>query len=67
MAEGIQQRPRAKIEIQPVSIGENLVSAASLMLPVVAPGAWGAARGKQTFYTRVEAVPAAVALRITGG
>jgi hypothetical protein len=67
VAEGIEKYPLAKIEFKPVSFGENLVSAAPLKLPVVAPGAWGAARGKQTFYTRVETVPAAIALRITGG
>jgi hypothetical protein len=67
VAEGIQRYPLSTIQFQPVSFGEDLVSAAPLELPAVAPGELGAARGKQAFYTRVETVPAAVALRITGG
>lgn len=67
IAEGIARNPLTEINFNPVAFSENLISAAPLNLPEVAPGQLGAGRGRQTFYTRVDKAPATLALQITGG
>ncbi|MEA3208277.1 MAG: hypothetical protein QOE70_1334 [Chthoniobacter sp.] len=67
LAEGIERHPLTELAFQPAEFSSDLVSAAPLKLPDVAPGALGAGRGKQIFYTRVEQAPAAIELQITGG
>jgi len=55
-------------EIQPVRFGLDLVPAAPLKLPKVAPGTIGSlGRGVQTFYTWVAGAPAEIRLKVTGG
>ena len=67
-AEGTERYPLAKIDFKPVAYGEDLVPAAGkLTLPDAPPGQLGPARGRQTFYTRVDAAPAEVKLKVTGG
>ena len=54
--------------IRPVEFGLDLVPAAPLKLPKVAPGTTGSlGRGVQTFYTWVAKAPAEIALKVTGG
>jgi hypothetical protein len=67
MAEGIERYPLAKLEFKPVAFSADLVGAGKLKLPEVPPGTFGAGRGRQTFYTRVDAVPATIELQVTGG
>jgi hypothetical protein len=68
LKEGSERYPLAQIEFKPVSYSGDLVSAAPLKLPDAAtPGQFGACRGKQTFFTRVETAPASIELAITGG
>jgi hypothetical protein len=70
IAEGIDHNPLSDAQFKPIVFGEDLVDPAKLNPPAIAPadiGDWGAGRGRQTFYTRVETAPAQIALRITGG
>jgi hypothetical protein len=67
VSEGIERYPLVKIDFKPVAFSQNLVSAARLNFPDVPAGTLGASRGTQTFYTRVDSVPATIDLLITGG
>jgi hypothetical protein len=67
LAEGIARNPLVEINFQPVVFGDELVSAAPLKLPEVQPGNFGAARGRQQFFTYVAKAPASIELKITGG
>ena len=67
IAEGMDRNPLTELAFQPVEFSENLVSAAPLHLPETAPGDFGAGRGVQTFYTRIEEAPTMIDLQITGG
>ena len=68
VTEGVERYPLAKIEFEPVAYGDDLVGAGPLKPPADAPpGTLGPARGRQTFYTRVEQVPAEIELSVTGG
>jgi hypothetical protein len=55
------------MNFQPVAFSENLVSAAPLHLTEPTPGALGAGRGKQTFYTYIDQPGGTIELQITGG
>ena len=67
VAEGMKRYPLANIDFKPLAFSKELVSVAALKLPDVPPGQLGAARGKQTFYTRVDTAPAKINLTIMGG
>lgn len=67
IAEGIERYPLATMDFKPVAFSDDLVSAAPLKLAEAPPGQFGAARGKQVFYTRITDVPTKFELAITGG
>ena len=68
LAEGVERYPLAEITFEPVGYGDELVGVATLKPPTdVPPGTLGPARGRQTFYSRVEQAPARIGLSITGG
>ena len=70
LAEGIERYPLSQADFRPAVFSDDLVGCAKLNPPAVAAaaiGQWGAGRGRQIFYTRVDSAPADVALRITGG
>ncbi len=69
LLEGIERHKLVELDFEPVSFSMNLVPAAQRLgfpddLP---PGQFGPGRGTQTFYTRIDAVPATIQLAITGG
>lgn len=66
--DGIERYKLVEVSFQPVAYGEELAGAAALKLAEpAAPGQFGAGRGKQVFYTRVEQAPATIELLVTGG
>lgn len=68
LAEGIERYPLANIDFKPVAYSDDLVpAAAKLKFPDAPVGKWGAARGKQVFYTYIDNAPAEISLLITGG
>lgn len=67
LTEGIERYPLVKVDFKRASFSQDLVTADRLKLPEVRPGQWGPGRGKQTFYTRVSAVPTVLKMQITGG
>jgi hypothetical protein len=64
---GLERNPLTEMNFQPVAFSENLVSAAPLHLTEPTPGALGAGRGKQTFYTYIDQPGGTIELQITGG
>jgi hypothetical protein len=67
MTEGQARNPLTEVGFKPVAFSEDLVSAAALKLPAVQAGSFGAGRGKQDFFTRVEQAPTVLEFLITGG
>lgn len=68
ITEGIARYKLVEVSFQPVAYGEELTGAGALKLAEpAAPGQFGAGRGKQVFYTRVERAPATIGMLITGG
>lgn len=66
--EGVERYALAKVDFKSAVFSDELVSADKLNLPEVpAAGQLGNCRGKQTFYTRVDVVPAVIEFQITGG
>jgi hypothetical protein len=67
LSEAIDRNPLSKLDFKPLAFGEDLIRPNTLNLPEGPPGQWGAGRGRQTFYTRVENAPGTIELLITGG
>jgi hypothetical protein len=67
LAEGIERNPLTKLDFNPIAYGDDLIGASPLKLPDAPAGIYGGGRGKQTFYTRVDKLPATIDMSITGG